>query len=431
MELKKYKLGDVAKIEISGVDKKIKENETPVKLCNFVDVYYNWAITSNMEKKFMMATARTNEIERFKLKRGQVALTKDSETRFDIGIATYIADDFDNVILGYHNALITPNPEKLNGKYLNALLHTDYARTYFANNASGSGQRYALSVDALNNFPVLPIPLAEQKHIGDIFSSIDQKIALNRQINQNLEAMAKQLYDYWFVQFDFPNDEGKPYKSSGGKMVYNPKLKRQIPEGWECTSLGEIIQELESGKRPKGGIDKTLKEGIPSLGAEAISKLGDFDYAKTPYVPYDTKINSGVIRNNDILVYKDGAYVGKTTLYRDNFPYEYATINEHVFLLRTIDPKMQEYIFFTLQKDYLFDVMQNLGKAKAAQPGLNQDDLKGIEILQPNKEYIYKYKETIEPLLAKLFNNAKEIASLTQQRDELLPLLMNGQVSVD
>ena len=105
-----------------------------------------------------------------------------------VGIATYIADDFDNVILGYHNALITPNSEKLNGKYLNALFYTDYARTYFANNASGSGQRYALSVDALNNFPIPLIPLAEQKRIGDIFSSIDQKIALNRQINQNLRA---------------------------------------------------------------------------------------------------------------------------------------------------------------------------------------------------------------------------------------------------
>ena len=228
-----YKLGEIATVEISGVDKKIKDGEIPVKLCNFVDVYYNWAITSDLEQKFMEATARANEIERFKLKRGQVALTKDSETRFDIGIATYIADDFDNVILGYHNALITPNPEKLSGKYLNALLHTDYARTYFANNASGSGQRYALSVDALNNFPVPLIPLAEQERIGDIFSSIDQKIALNRAINDNLEAMAKQLYDYWFVQFDFPNEEGKPYKSSGGKMVWNENLKREIPEGWE------------------------------------------------------------------------------------------------------------------------------------------------------------------------------------------------------
>ena len=186
MNINRSRLGEIATVEISGVDKKIKDGEVPVKLCNFVDVYYNWAITSDMEQKFMEATARTNEIERFRLKRGQVALTKDSETRFDIGIATYIADDFDDVILGYHNALITPNPEKLSGKYLNALLHTDYARTYFANNASGSGQRYALSVDALNNFPVPLIPLAEQKRIGDIFSSIDEKIVLNRAINDNL-----------------------------------------------------------------------------------------------------------------------------------------------------------------------------------------------------------------------------------------------------
>ena len=193
MELNKYKLGEIATVEISGVDKKIKDGETSVKLCNFVDVYYNWAITSDMEHKFMEATARPNEIERFKLKRGQVALTKDSETRFDIGISTYIADDFDNVILGYHNALITPNPDKLNGKYLNALLHTDYARTYFANNASGSGQRYALSVDALNDFPIPLIPLEEQKKIGDIFSSIDQKISLNRQINDNLPTLDHSL----------------------------------------------------------------------------------------------------------------------------------------------------------------------------------------------------------------------------------------------
>ena len=243
--------------------------------------------------------------------------------------------------------------------------------------------------------------------------------------------MAEQLYDYWFVQFDFPNEEGKPYKSSGGKMVWNEKLKREIPEGWKDVALGNIIKELESGKRPKGGIDKSLREGIPSLGAEAISKLGDFDFSKTPYIPYGTKINSGIIRNNDILVYKDGAYVGKTTLYRDNFPYDFATINEHVFLLRALDPKIQEYIFFTLQKDYFFDTMQNLGKAKAAQPGLNQEDLKGIEILLPTKEVIYSYKERIESIMADIFNNSKQIAILSKQRDDLLPLLMNGQVSVN
>ena len=236
----KQKLGDIATVEISGVDKKTKDGEQEIRLCNFVDVYYNWAITTAQHDGFMFATARPNEISKFQLKKGQVALTKDSETRDDIGVPTYIADDFDDVILGYHCALITPNKDILDGRYLNALLHTDYAKKYFACNASGSGQRYALSVEALNSFPVPMIPLRNQERIGEIFSALDKKIELNRRINQNLEAMAKQFYDYWFVQFDFPNEEGKPYKSSGGKMVWNEKLKRNIPVGWHCGNLFEI-----------------------------------------------------------------------------------------------------------------------------------------------------------------------------------------------
>lgn len=190
--MKVVKLKDVAYVEISGVDKKTIEGEIPVRLCNFVDVYYNWAITSDMADRFMEATAKPSEIERFTIKRGQVALTKDSETRDDIGVATYMADDLDNVLLGYHNALVTPDSSKLNGKYLNALLHTDYAKKYFAHNASGSGQRYSLSVDALNSFPVLLPSIEEQEGIGDIFSSIDRKILLNKSINHYLEAIANQ-----------------------------------------------------------------------------------------------------------------------------------------------------------------------------------------------------------------------------------------------
>ena len=189
----KYKLGEIATVEISGVDKKTKNGEEGIRLCNFVDVYYNWAITTAQHDSFMLATARPNEISRFQLKRGQVAITKDSETRYDIGIPTYIADDFDDIILGYHCALITPRKDVLDGKYLNALLNTDYAKNYFANNASGSGQRYALSVETLNSFPIPVISLQEQKRIGEIFSTIDKKIQLNRQINQNLPTLDHSL----------------------------------------------------------------------------------------------------------------------------------------------------------------------------------------------------------------------------------------------
>ena len=189
----KYRLGEIATVEISGVDKKIKDGEKKIRLCNFVDVYYNWAITIVQHDSFMPATARPNEISKFQLRKGQVALTKDSETRDDIGISTYIADDFDDVILGYHCALITPQRNILDGSYLNAILHTEYAKKYFACNASGSGQRYALSVEALNSFPVPKIPLSEQKQIGKIFSSLDKKMELNRQINQNLPIFDRSL----------------------------------------------------------------------------------------------------------------------------------------------------------------------------------------------------------------------------------------------
>lgn len=186
MELKKYKLADIAKFEISGVDKKTVEGEIPVRLCNFVDVYCNWAITKEKGRWFMRASAKQAEIDKCSISKGQVAITKDSETRDDIGIATYIADDFNDVVLGYHCALITPDQSIVDGKYLNAFMHTKYIQKYFENNASGSGQRYTLSNDTINTIPVLLPPLEEQHIIGKVLADIDRKIELNKHINDNL-----------------------------------------------------------------------------------------------------------------------------------------------------------------------------------------------------------------------------------------------------
>ena len=413
--LEKYKLGEIATVEISGIDKKIKDGEVPIKLCNFVDVYYNWAITSDMEQKFMEATARTNEIERFRLKRGQVALTKDSETRFDIGIATYIADDFDNVILGYHNALITPNPEKLSGKYLNALLHTDYARTYFANNASGSGQRYALSVDALNNFPVPLIPLAEQERIGDIFSSIDQKIALNRAINDNLEATAKQLYDYWFVQFDFPNEDGKPYKSSGGKMVWNENLKREIPEGWNDGCFSDIAN-ITMGQSPDGSSYNEDSKGV-------IFYQGSTDFGiRFPSVRMYTTAPTRFAKQGDILM-SVRAPVGAVNIANTD-----CCIGRGLSAINSKIGSMT-YIYFVIH--YLKVRFDNLNSAGTTFGSITKDDLHELPIVIPSSDVIKMFESISKPIFDKQMNIGQEIENLTKQRDELLPLLMNGQVSVN
>ena len=188
MELKKYRLRDIAEILISSIDKKSKDGEPSVRLCNFVDVYRNWAITSNLSQRFMVATANVSNIQRFSLKKGYVTFTKDSETRDDIGIPAYIADDLGDTVLGYHCALVKPNADILSGKYLNAFLHSDYIKKYFELNATGSGMRYTLSIETLNNIPILAPSLEMQEHIGNIFSDIDRKICLNRAINDNLDA---------------------------------------------------------------------------------------------------------------------------------------------------------------------------------------------------------------------------------------------------
>jgi len=279
----------------------------------------------------------------------------------------------------------------------------------------------------------IPLPsLPDQKKIACVLSSLDDKIALNKKMNQKLEAMAKRLYDYWFVQFDFPDKNGRPYKTTGGPMTYNPTLKREIPVGWVVRKLEDVLSKLSSGKRPKGGIDKSLKDGIPSLGAECIDDLGVFDFKKTPYLPHDFKsqVTTGIIEDKDIAVYKDGAYVGKTTMFQDDFPFKFSTVNEHVFLLHCQDESFEEYLLFVLKQLEYFSIMQNLGKAKAAQPGLNQEDLMNILILWPSNSVMNAFSKSVKTLFSQLFSNAKENKKLTALRDKLLPLLMNGQVVV-
>ena len=409
--MRKYKLGDIATVEISGVDKKIKDGEKEIRLCNFVDVYYNWAITTAQHDSFMLATARPNEISKFKLKKGQVALTKDSETRDDIGIPTYIADDFDDAILGYHCALVTPNKDILDGRYLNALLHTDYAKKYFAYNASGSGQRYALSVEALNSFPVPIIPLHEQKQIGEIFSALDKKIELNKRINQNLEAMAKQLYDYWFVQFDFPNEEGKPYKSSGGEMVWNEKLKRKIPNEWDNCKLKDFINLFDSKRIPLSSKDREERKGnYPYYGATGI-----MDY-----------VNEYIFDGDYILLAEDGSTSDSKGFPIVQYIWGKNWVNNHAHIIL---PKNEQYLMFTYQM--LRSIPAKQIETGSIQKKISQENLCEYNMVLPNSILIEKYESIISPLWEKRKLCIEEINALIKQRDELLPLLMNGQASVN
>ena len=362
----------------------------------------------------MLATARPNEISKFKLKKGQVALTKDSETRDDIGIPTYIADDFDDAILGYHCAMVTPNKDILDGRYLNALLHTDYAKKYFACNASGSGQRYALSVEALNSFPVPIIPLHEQKQIGEIFSALDKKIELNKRINQNLEAMAKQLYDYWFVQFDFPDENGQPYKSSGGKMVWNEKLKREIPKGWNVAKLTDEI-ELQYGFPFSTDL---FTEQVTSVPVVRIRDI--LDNSISAYTTEEVE-ERYLLQKQDLLIGMDGNF--HINYWTDNVSY----LNQRSVRLRA---KNNSNVSIVQAK---YDIQPYIKAKETRTKGstvghLSDKDMKELYVLVcPNE----KAREKLDSILSMIVKNRNEVTFLIKQRNELLPLLMNGQIIIE
>ena len=415
MELKKYKLADIANIEISGVDKKTIEGETPVRLCNFVDVYYNWAITKEKAKSFMLASAKQTEIDKCSIGKGMVAITKDSETRDDIGIATYIANDFEDVLLGYHCALITPNPAIVDGKYLNAFMHTRYIQKYFENNASGSGQRYTLSNDTIGNIPVL-LPSIEVQHtIGKVLSDIDRKIELNKQINDNLEAMAKQLYDYWFVQFDFPNEEGKPYKSSGGAMVWNDKLKREIPQGWSNGVLSDVAN-ITMGQSPDGSSYNEDGEGI-------IFYQGSTDFGlRFPNIRQYTTSPSRYANKGDILM-SVRAPVGALNIANND-----CCIGRGLSALSSKIGSMTHLYYLMNDFRLKFEGMNSAGTTFGS---ITKDELFSLPVIIPTKSVILEFEQVCEPIFDKQMIIGEEINALTKQRDELLPLLMNGQASVN
>ena len=415
MELKKYKLGDIAEILISNIDKKSKDGEHSVRLCNFVDVYHNWAITSNLSQSFMAATASVNNIKRFSLKKGYVAFTKDSETRDDIGIPAYIADDLDNTVLGYHCALVKPNTDILSGKYLNAFLHSDYIKKYFELNATGSGMRYTLSTETLNNIPILAPSLEMQEFIGNIFSDIDRKICLNRQINDNLEAMAKQLYDYWFVQFDFPNEEGKPYKSSGGAMVWNEKLKRMIPQGWNNGILSDVAN-ITMGQSPDGSSYNELGEG-------SIFYQGSTDFGlRFPSIRQYTTSPNRCANKGDILM-SVRAPVGALNIANND-----CCIGRGLSALSSKIGSITHLYYLMNDFRLKFEGMNSAGTTFGS---ITKDELFNLPVVIPTKSVISELEKVCEPIFDKQMIIGEEINVLTKQRNELLPLLMNGQATVN
>lgn len=294
---------------------------------------------------------------------------------------------------------------------------TDYLCGQNAN-TSGSHKR----IDPTNFFNIgikLP-PLAQQYEIGKLLSSLDTKIKLNRQINQNLEAMAKQLYDYWFVQFDFPNEEGKPYKSSGGEMLWNDKLKRNIPVGWHCGNLFEIAV-FTNGLACQKFRPKDDDMPLPVIKIREMHDGISVDTEEvTSNIPESVKVYNG-----DVL------FSWSASLEVMLWAYGLGGLNQHIFKVTSANDFPKSFYYFQLL-DYV-NVFKKMAEARKTTMGhITQDHLQQSTIAIPdNKDIADKFEELISPIFKQIVKLQEEISNLIKQRDELLPLLMNGQITIE
>ena len=384
MELKKYKLGEILELQ-RGYDlpsSQMKIGSVPVAGSNGVIGYHD--------------TARGN----------YPCITVGRSG--SVGKVHY----YEQPTWAHNTALFVKNFKGNDPKYLYYFLKNLHLDEMFS---KGSSVVPSLDRKVVHS---LIVPFQEdktcQKQIASVLSNIDRKIELNRAINQNLEAMAKQLYDYWFIQFDFPNEEGKPYKSSGGEMVWNKKLKREIPKGWKVSMLANEV-DLQYGFPFSTELFTEQETTVPVVRIRDI-----LNNTISTYTTEEVE-EKYLLKKQDLLVGMDGNF--HMNYWTDNKSY----LNQRSVRLRA--SKNSNVSIVQVKYDIQPYIKAKEARAKGSTVGhLSDKDMKELYVLVcPNK----KAKEKFDSLLSMIITNRNEIELLTKQRDELLPLLMNGQVSVN
>lgn len=283
--------------------------------------------------------------------------------------------------------------------------YLQFLKPYLLQICKVGGTRNALTKDAIEN---LKVNFLEDRHArGGLLASIDKKIELNNRINAELEAMAKTLYDYWFVQFDFPDDspqgQGKPYKTSGGKMVYNPTLKREIPEGWSDGTLGEIAELYQ----PKTISEKEMDEDGEFLVYGANGIVGRYDQYN-----HEQSVVAVTCRGNSC---------GEINVTR---PFSWITGNAMVV-------KTDSHF---LPPTYIYNLLRSAGLENvitgSAQPQITRTNLAPMKIIKPAEKLLISFALLVKPSFEKRMVILDENEKLEKLRDWLLPMLMNGQVTV-
>ena len=330
---------------------------------------------------------------------------------------TVIFDGEDSYFQDSNIVWIENDESKVTNQFLYYFLQTN---PFITTNGSTIKRLYN---DNLRDTKIPNVPsIQQQNQITDILGTLDKKIQINNKINQELEAMAKTLYDYWFVQFDFPDQNGKPYKSSGGKMVYHPELKREIPEGWGVEKI-ENIAQTGSGGTPKSTNVSYYSNGeIPWINSGELEQT--VITSTSNFITEEGLNNSSakLFPSGTILVAMYGATAGKVSF----LTFE-ASTNQAICAITLTDIRMRYYLKNVIEDLYQYLVKLSTGSAR---DNLSQDMIKNIKVVIPSNDILDRFYDFSNNIIKEITKKQQENEQLTQLRDWLLPMLMNGQVKV-
>ena len=421
MELKKYKLGELLDVKrgASLAGEHYATSGEYIRLtCGNFD-YQNNSFKVNTSKDNLYYTGPVRE--EFIMKKGDI-ITPLTEQAIGLLGSTAIIPEDGKYIQSQDIAKVICNEDLLCPSFAFYLIASDAVKKQLSAAAQQTKIRHT-SPDKIKDCTVWIPDLPTQEKIGRMLSDIDSKIALNRAINQNLEALAKQLYDYWFVQFDFPNEEGKPYKSSGGKMVWNERLKRNIPASWKTVVVDDVA-EVFNGATPSTGDEQNYggdvvwitpkdlsdqKQKFVYQGERNISQAG-YDSCSTHLLPINTVLMSS------------RAPIGLLAIAKAEL-----CTNQGFKSFMPKEDRIATFLYYYLQ--FHIKQIEQLGTGTTFKEVSREDVLK-FPILKPSDVVLDLWEERVSALNDKQLELQKENENLVKHRDELLPLLMNGQVSL-
>lgn len=403
----KYALSDLYEMS-SGISSTKEQAGHGAPFVSFSTVFNNYFLPDELPD---LMDTNEKEQEIYSIKAGDVLITRTSETIDELAMSCVAVKDYPKATYSGFTKRLRPKKEGIAyPKYMAFYFRSELFRKAVTNNAFMT-LRASFNEDIFTFLDVyLPI-YEEQVRIGDMLYAVECKIQKNKEINDYLEEMAKTIYDYWFIQFDFPGENGKPYKSSGGKMSFCNELNREIPQNWNYTSIGNITICLDSERIPLSNQQREgMKGSIPYYGATGI-----MDYVNRP-----------IFSGNFVLLAEDGSVMddnGNPILQRVSGD---VWINNHTHVLQPVKGYSCRLLYLLLK-----DIPVSIIKTGSIQMKINQANLNNYNILSIPDAIRTQFINCVEPLDTKIMQIQQENNNLIQFRDWLLPMLMNGQATIE